>query len=178
MTRPIALILTVIILWSAFLRLWRCDASLPGMQIDEASNAWNAQCLLRTGQDEWGHRWPILYTRAFDDYRSPLHLYLLLPFQAIGGMNVCTLRLPAAVGGIATVPLIFWLGRRMFDAPTGLVAAALLTLAPWHIQHTRWGHEGNIGPLLAIAALCALVWSGAPVLDKPGTPRPWKAIVA
>jgi 4-amino-4-deoxy-L-arabinose transferase-like glycosyltransferase len=171
-------VLTIILIWAAVLRLWRCDASLPGSQIDEAYNAWNAQCLLKTGTDEWGQRWPIISTRGFDDYRSPLYLYLLMPFQAVGGMNVCTTRLPAALGGVATVYLIYWLGRRFFDAPIGLAAALLLAIAPWHIQHTRWGHEGNIGPLLAAASLWALIWAGAPIVDRPNRPRLRKCILA
>jgi 4-amino-4-deoxy-L-arabinose transferase-like glycosyltransferase len=172
------MLLAAIVVWAGFLRLWDCDSSLAGLQIDEASNAWNAYCLLKTGQDEWGQRWPVTATRAFDDYRSPLYLYLLMPFQAIGGMTVCTSRLPAALGGVATVVLIWWLGRRLFDDFTGLVAAALLTIAPWHIQHTRWGHEANVGPLLASLALVAMVWGGLPMADCNPRPRVWKSVLA
>ena len=46
-----------------------------------------AYCLLKTGHDEHGASWPIFYTVGFDDRRSPLYLYLLIPFQAILGMT-------------------------------------------------------------------------------------------
>ena len=165
-TRAPTLILCAIVLWAAGVRLWDCDGSPRGLQIDEASNAWNAWCLLKTGKDEWGRRWPIFYTRAFDDYRSPLYLYLLLPFQAVGGMNVCTTRLPAAVGGVVTVLLVFYVARRLFDSTTGLIAAAFVALAPWHIQHTRWGHEGTVTPLLFAGAIAAMLWAGVPCLEE------------
>jgi 4-amino-4-deoxy-L-arabinose transferase-like glycosyltransferase len=176
--RATTFILCAILLWATALRLWNCDSSPRGLQIDEASNAWNAWCLLKTGQDEWGQRWPIFYTRAFDDYRSPLYLYLLLPFQAIGGMNVCTTRMPAAVGGIVTVLLVYYIGRRLFDSAAGLVAAAFVTLSPWHIQNCRWGHEGTIAPLLFAAAVAAMLWAGVPCGDDPKRPRAWAGFVA
>src|SRR5689334_2559502 len=81
-------ILVAIIVWSAVLRFWSCDTSPPGLYTDEASNAWNSWCLLHSAHNEWGQRWPIFSTRAFDDYRSPLYLYLLMPFQAVAGMSI------------------------------------------------------------------------------------------
>jgi 4-amino-4-deoxy-L-arabinose transferase-like glycosyltransferase len=180
--RATFLVLTAIVLWAALLRLWKCDSSLPGLQIDEASNAWNAWCLLKTGQDEWGQRWPVFYTRAYDDYRGPLHLYPLMLAQALGGMSVCTTRLPAAIGGVVTVWLLYYIGRKLFDRTTGIAAAALLAISPWHIQHTRWGHEGCLVPLLVAAALGAMLWAGAPFTDENALPsqrqRPWKWLLA
>jgi 4-amino-4-deoxy-L-arabinose transferase-like glycosyltransferase len=170
--------LAVIVVWAAAVRLYRCESALTGLHVDEAANVWNAWCLLKTGQDEWGKRWPVFYTRAIDDYRSPLFLYALLPFQAVGGMNVCTSRLPAALGGAVTALLIFYLGRRLFDGRTGLAAAALLALCPWHIQYSRWAHESSITPLLFAAACAALLWAGAPCLDSPLKPRPWRGLLA
>ena len=176
--RLTTLILCAIVFWAAALRLWDCDSSPRGLQIDEASNAWNAWCLLKTGQDEWGQRWPVFYTRAFDDYRSPLYLYLLLPFQAVGGINVCTTRLPAAVGGVVTVLLVYSIGRRLFDPTTGLIAAAFVTLSPWHIQNCRWGHEGTIAPLLFAGAVASMLWAGVPCADEPTRPRGWAGFIA
>src|SRR6476660_3603439 len=95
--RTSSILLLTILLIAATLRLVACNISPPGLQVDEASNAWNAWCLLKTGYDEHGKTLPIFYTKAFGDYRPPLFLYLLVPFQAIGGLNVCTTRMPSAV---------------------------------------------------------------------------------
>jgi 4-amino-4-deoxy-L-arabinose transferase-like glycosyltransferase len=176
--RSATVALAVIALWAAALRLWRCESALPGLHVDEAANVWNAWCLLRTGHDEWGTRWPVFYTRALDDYRSPLFLYGLLPFQALGGMNVCTSRLPAALGGAVTVLLVFYLGKRLFNATTGAVAAALLAVCPWHIQYSRWAHESSITPLLFAGACAALLAAGAPCVDAPHRPRAWRGLLA
>jgi hypothetical protein len=73
-------------------------------------------------------------------------------------MNVCTTRLPGAAAGVATVILIYIIGRRLFDTPTGLLAAAVLATCPWHVQYSRWGHESSIDPFLFAASMVAFLW--------------------
>lgn len=171
--RRTSTILLLIVLLAAFLRLVNLGQSPPGLNQDEAADAWNAYCLLKTGKDQVGVSWPIFYMHGLGGNRTPLHIYLLLPFQAIGGLNIFTTRLPTAVGGVLTVVLIYFVGKRLFDKQTALMAAGLLALNPWHIQQSRWGHEGNLGALLGIAALAMLLWSNMPVCDdKTRTPRP------
>lgn len=161
------------------LRLPGLTAAPPGLNQDEASNAWNAYCLLETGCDQTGTRWPIFYTRALGENRSALFLYLLLPFQAIGGLNIWTTRLPAALAGVFTVLLLYWVGKRLFDRPTGLAAAALLAVNPTHLQMSRWGHEASITPLLILAPLAALLWAGLPFNDGARQqPHPLRATLA
>jgi len=118
--------LVVVVALAAGLRLHRLDTLPPGLHTDEAANAWNAYCLLKTGTDQQGVRWPVSYLRAFGDNRSALYVYLLLPFQAVGGLNVWTTRLPGAVGGVVTVLLLYWIGTRLADSTVGLTAAVLL----------------------------------------------------
>lgn len=43
-----------------------------------------------------------------------------------------------AVLGAATVPLLYLLGRRMFDGATGLLAAAALALSAYHVEHSHF----------------------------------------
>jgi 4-amino-4-deoxy-L-arabinose transferase-like glycosyltransferase len=100
-------------------------------------------------------------------------MYALLPFQAAGGMNVITTRLPAAVGGVLTVLLTYYVGARLFGRGTGMIAALLLAIAPWHIQQSRWGHEATLTPLLIILPVAALLWSNLPLVDgEQRGPRP------
>ncbi len=108
-------VLIVILLGAAALRLADRRQSPPGLNQDEAANAWNAWCLLNTGRDQAGVRWPLFYLRALGSNYTPLNIYLLVPIQAIGGMNVWTTRAPAAFGGILTVLLIWFVGRRLID---------------------------------------------------------------
>jgi hypothetical protein len=49
------------------------------------------------------------------------------------------IRFPSVVFGVLNILLIFMLGRRMFGTATGLVAAALYTVAPLSIQVANFG---------------------------------------
>jgi 4-amino-4-deoxy-L-arabinose transferase-like glycosyltransferase len=170
--------LFVIVVLAGILRLPGLDHFPPGLHQDEAANAWNAWCLLKTGCDQVGARWPIFYMRELGSYRTPMFAYVLLPFQALGGMNLWTNRLPAALGGLVTILLIYWVGARLFDRPTGLAAAALLALNPVHIQLSRYGNESCLTPLLALAPLAAWLWAGLPLDDRNDPPGPGRAILA
>ena len=147
------------------------DYGPPGLNQDEASNAWNAYCLLKTGQDQAGVRWPIFYSRCLGANRSTLDLYVLLPFQAIGGLNVWTTRAPSALGGVLTVLLTYVVGSRLFGRKAGLVAAGLLAVNPWHLQQSRWGHEAALCTLLVMAPFAALLWANLPFDGGPDDKR-------
>jgi 4-amino-4-deoxy-L-arabinose transferase-like glycosyltransferase len=169
--RPVAVLLLILFL-AAFLRLVNFGQSPPGLNPDEAANAWSAYCLLKTGKDYAGVSWPIYYTRNLGGNSSTLYVYLLLPFQAIGGLNIYTTRLPSTVAGVFTVWMIYFVAGRLFNTKTGLLAAALLTLNPWHIQLSRWGHEGCIAPMLGLAPLALMLWAKMPISDNNTPPRP------
>jgi 4-amino-4-deoxy-L-arabinose transferase-like glycosyltransferase len=166
-------ILLLILVLGAGLRLVNLGRSPPGLNQDEAANAWNAYCLLKTGKDQVAVSWPVFYSRCLGGNSSTLYIYSLLAFQVIGGLNVITARLPAAIGGVLTIFLLYYAGRRLFGWKVGLLAAFLLSLNPWHIQQSRWGHEASLAPLLGIIPLAALLWANMPVSDdKAGAPRP------
>ncbi|MBP7745375.1 MAG: glycosyltransferase family 39 protein [Phycisphaerae bacterium] len=160
--------LVLILIGAGALRLPALDTVPPGLNQDEACNAWNAYCLLKTGRDQFGVPWPIFYTRALGENRSTLFLYWMRPFQAVCGLSIWATRLPAAAGGLLTILLMYWVGARLFDRGTGLAAAALLAANPIHIQMTRWGHEASLTPLLTLLPLAGLLWAGL----WPATPAP------
>ena len=175
--RVVTMVAAIVVLAGA-LRVVRLGQSPPGLNQDEAANAWNAYCLLKTGRDQVGVRWPIFYSRCLGENRSTLFFYYLIPFQVIGGLDIWTLRFAAAVGGIAAVLLTYLVGARLFGRPVGLMSAAFLAVNPWHVQLTRWGHEASLGPLLVLLPLALGLWAGLPLGDKPGRSRPVVAFFA
>lgn len=168
--------LAVVVVIGAALRVPGLTSAPPGLNQDEACNAWNAWCLLKTGRDQWGERWPVFCMRAMGEYRSALYAHLLIPFQAVGGLNVWTTRLPAALAGVVTIVVLYALAARLFGRGVGLAAAALLAINPTHIQMSRWGHEASLTPLLTALPLLTLVWAGLPPGESP--PRAGRAAVA
>src|SRR5580765_6145474 len=131
-TRQLLVALAILTLVGAILRLVRLGHSPPGLVQDEGITAFNAYCLLKTGHDASSASWPIFYYHGIGGSPTTLLMYLLIPFQALAGMGVVTTRLPVAVTGILSIPLIYYIGSRLFGKPVGLVAAAMLVVNPWH----------------------------------------------
>src|SRR5258708_3450987 len=79
------LLLLVIVLAGSALRFYHLGESPPGLNPDEAAAIWNAYCLLKTGMDQHGVRWPIFHAKVYgdEDQRSTPFIYYLIPFLAI-----------------------------------------------------------------------------------------------
>ena len=140
------LILLILIL-AAFLRLWKVSEYPTGFNADEAAIGYNAYSLLKTGQDEYGASWPLVF-KSFGDYKPGLYFYLVLPFVKIFGLNELAVRLPSAILGILTVLLVYFLVKEIFrDLPFAisysLFASFLLAISPWHLHFSRGGWETN-----------------------------------
>jgi 4-amino-4-deoxy-L-arabinose transferase-like glycosyltransferase len=176
--RSTSLILLLILLLAAFLRLYKLTQSPPGLNQDEAISAWPAYCLLKTGKDNAGQSWPIYYMRGLGGNNPTLFTYLTIPFQAIGGLNIYTTRLPAVFAGVFMVWLVYLTTKKLFDTETALAAAALLAVTPWHLLQSRWGHEASITPLLGFIPLAGMVWANLPIGNNFATSRPVIAAIS
>ncbi len=129
-----------------------------GFTGDEAQQGYFAYSILKTGQDEWGEVLP-LFPRGFGDFKPPLYTYLTVPFVAILGLTVEAVRLPAAILGILTVLMVFFLARELFNEVVAFWSSLLLALSPWHIQISRTAFEGNAGILFfSLGLLFFLKW--------------------
>ena len=164
---------------AACLRLVDLAWAPPGLHQDEAANAWNAWLLLNTVRDQAGQPWPLFYFRALGENRTPLYLYWLVPFQVLGGLNTWTTRLPNVVGGVLCVLLIAYIGARWLGRGVGLAAAAILTIGPWAIHQSRWGHEGAATLLFTLIPIAAWTWAALPGFRREeARPRAARALVA
>ena len=151
---------------AAALRLWDLTHAPPGLNQDEAIGSWISWCLLKTGHDMTGQSWPVFYSHGIGDYPSTLFLYLAMPFQALGGLNVWTARLPSAVSGVLCIPLVAYVGTRLFGRGAALVAAALLALNPWHLFLSRFGTGASHCSLFALLAVALLLAARLPLSDR------------
>ena len=134
---------------AAGLRLLDLEGIPPGFYHDEAINGVAALEIID------GLR-PMLY--GFD-VREPLYLYGVAASVALFGNNAWAVRLPAALSGILTIPIVFLLARRLFGRWVALVAAAGLALAFWHLSLSRFGVRGVTVPL--VTSLCFyFLWRG------------------
>jgi 4-amino-4-deoxy-L-arabinose transferase-like glycosyltransferase len=139
-----------IVIIATCLRLYALSTNPPGLNWDEVSMGVSAHSLLTTGKDEWGVSWPLLF-RSYGEWKSPIYIYLMLPFIKIFGMNAWGVRLPAALAGIIAVYLTYLLGKKIYRQTVGLWAALFLAVSPWHLMLSRPAFEAGLALTLVLA---------------------------
>lgn len=154
-----AMLLWAIVGVGALLRLATLGAQ--SLWLDEGLSYWIANRSLSDLIDYLAHH----------DTHPPLHYLLLQPMIALGGSE-WLLRLPSAVAGIIAIPLLYALGRELFDGPTGLVAALLLAVSPLHIWHAQ---EARMYALVAVLTLAATLFAARAV--RTGRRLDWAGLV-
>ncbi len=131
----------VVLLFAAVVRIWGLDHLPPGLFCDEAANGYNAYSLLESGRDEEGKAWP-LYIWSFGvSYKNPVFIYSAIPIVGALGLSAFSIRLTAALWGVAGVAAVLWLGTVLFGRRGGLSSAALLAILPWHVHFSRIAFE-------------------------------------
>jgi hypothetical protein len=101
--------------------------------------------------------WAVLRMH-FHDEPHPVGWYTAMFFWAkLFGTTEFALRLPSAIIGAASVPLIFLLGRRVYGPVVGLTVAALLTLHGFHIFWSQNARMYAMGGFLSILATLLLL---------------------
>lgn len=145
--------LIAILIIAALTRLLFLGQFPNGFTGDEAQQGYSAYSILKTGKDEWGEILP-LFPRGFGDFKPPLYTYLTIPMIAIFGLTVEAVRLPAAIVGILSVLVVFFLAKELTNGASGTKnkkiafwSAFLLAISPWHIQLSRTAFEGGVGVL-------------------------------
>jgi 4-amino-4-deoxy-L-arabinose transferase-like glycosyltransferase len=178
--------LMLITLLAAGLRFYRLQDLPPGLHHDEASKAVTGRGLLQGDQ-------PRLF---FEENmgEEPLAMYLVAGALALAGEEPWVVRLPSALVGTLTVPLLWWLGRELLSeagtktpdagwekgqrpagrAPLqaqvlGLGCALVLAILYWHVSFSRIGMQPILVPFFVTLAIAALVRG----LNAGGRLWPW-----
>lgn len=138
--------LILILLLAAILRFYQLGQIPSGLVNDEAAFGYNAYSLLKTGRDEFGESWPIIF-HSFGEGKLPGYIYLTMPSVAIFGLNELAVRLPSAIFGVLTVLVVsHW----------SLLAGLVLAMMPWHIHFSRAAFEANVA--LFFITLAVWLW--------------------
>jgi len=140
------ILLVLLIVFSAFIRLYRLSSVPEGFHADEATFGYNAFSILKTGKDEYGKPFPLIL-KSWGDYKGAVYSYLTIPSIAIFGLKEFSVRFPTAVAGIlivvVSVALTFALTQNM---ALTLVTALLVSLEPSSIVLSRVQSD----PLVAV----------------------------
>jgi len=155
------LFLLVVIL-AAGLRFVMISQNPPSLDWDEVSHGYNAYSILKTGKDEWGRTFPVIF-RAYGDYKLPVYIYLTVISEFLFGVNSFAVRLPAVLAGIAVVAFTYLLVKELFDKRVALLSALLVAVEPWSFFLSRGAFEAN----LALAFIAAGIYFFLKGLHKP-----------
>ncbi len=121
-----------------------------GMWLDETFSVWLAS-----------HSVPdMLQWMVKIDQHPPLYYLLLHNWMAHYGDTPYYVRLLSALFGMATIPVIYMIGKRVSGALVGLVAAVFMTFSPFNIyyaQETRMYTLLTFNAAMAIYALVRLL---------------------
>ncbi len=94
--------------------------------------------------------------QLLDNYQSPLFMAAIWnSVQEI--VAEWQMRLPSAIAGIITIPLIFLLAADLFDRRSGWIAAFLTAISPFHIWYSQDGRGYSFMILFAACATLLLL---------------------
>jgi 4-amino-4-deoxy-L-arabinose transferase-like glycosyltransferase len=133
--------LLAIIILGAVLRLYQIGSK--GLWLDEAFSVWMG----------WQPVPQMFAWLPRIDQHPPLY-YFLLHFWMRLGDSAAIVRTFSAFAGILTIPVVYFLGRRLAGATVGLIAAFLLAIAPFHV---RFAQETRMYTLLTLNASLAML---------------------
>lgn len=124
---------------AALLRLYQTGTLPSGLHHDEASNGMLALQILNG-------RYPVFFSEYTG--KEAGFMYLVALSIRFWGQTVFALRLPAALVGVALVPAVFGVGRRIVGGYGALLAAGVTAVAPWLLHINRIGFRASLLPLL------------------------------
>ena len=127
--------------------------SLPmGLNQDEASTGYEAWSLLNYGIDRCGNSWPVLL-ESWGSGQNVLYSILAMPFIAVFGLNVYSLRIVAGIFGCGALAVFWLMARRCGGKGFGITALFFLAVNPWHIMASRWALESNLLPFFLLTGV-------------------------
>ncbi len=173
LTRRDLFLLLLITALAFFLRLYRLDSLPPGLHHDEALNGLEAHELLTTGAR------PIYIGSGFNG--EPLLEYSIMLSEAVFGVSPFAVRLPSALYGALTIPIVFGLAWSIFTSGEWRVtcfardgsanpksplairnsqfASFILATLYWHINASREGYKPVLLPLFGALTFWLLIKS-------------------
>jgi 4-amino-4-deoxy-L-arabinose transferase-like glycosyltransferase len=141
------IILFIIFILGIFFRFYDLTINPPSLSHDEVAIGYNAYSILKTGKDEYGTKYPVLF-RSFDDYKLPGLVYTMIPSIAFFGLNELGVRFPIALLGSLSVIIVYFIAKEIavrfsLSSTFYLLSTLLFALSPWHISFSRQAFEST-----------------------------------
>lgn len=144
------ILIFLILLLAAFLRLYRISDYMTFLG-DEGRDALVAKGILQGNLTLLGPR-----ASAGDFFLGPVYYYMIAPFLWLTNLDPVGPAIMVALFGIATVFLVFYIGKKLISVRVGLIAAALYTVSPLVIAYSRSSWNPNLMPFFSLLILYLL----------------------
>ncbi len=89
-------------------------------------------------------------------FMGPIYYYFMLPFLWAWNLNPVGPAIMVALFGIATVFLVYYVGKQWFSKPVALIASLLYAISPIVIAYSRSSWNPNIVPFFALLSMYLL----------------------
>ncbi len=145
------LTLTLILLVGLALRTWRLE-DLIHVPVDETEYL--------HGVADFNGVWyqPLIHPMKLGAEATHFYPYLTYFAVSIFGYTLAGLRMTSVIFGLLTVVAVWFLARTLFDNKTGLLAAAVLALLPFHVHFSRNAMFNPVDPFFGTLGLALLVY--------------------
>ena len=142
------ILVAVLTLMGALLRFYALGEQ--GLWRDEAQGLFIAQKSFPQG----------IVAALVHDGHPPLYYFIMHFWMMVFGRGELAVRLFAALCGVAVIPLMYRLGRRLFDSQVALVATLIASVLPLHVLYSRQARMYSLVPLLSAVSMLVLwrVW--------------------
>lgn len=150
-------ILEIMLLILGFsVRLIGIDIFPNALNVDEASEGYEAFSILNNGIDRHGKFMPVFFI-SWGSGQNVLLSYLILPFVKLLGLSILSVRLPMAILGCFSLMIMYLLLRKISTKKVATIGLAFFAICPWHIMKSRWGLESNVFPDLILISVYFLI---------------------
>lgn len=151
----------LIVVVAVFLSLTWYQIALPGLHTDEALEVLPAVQLVRGQEvecfkdvciDLFGLRLPVMIY----EYIATVNTYMAIPFFALFGVSVPTLRAMPILQSVVALVFLYLLARELFNRRVALLSVALLAVSP---SFVFWSRQGVFVTSVTIPISLIGVWS-------------------
>lgn len=148
--RTEVILLITILLVASFFRLYRISDYMTFLG-DEGRDAIVVREILHGNLTLLGPR-----ASAGDFFLGPIYYYMMAPFLLLTNYDPVGPAIMVALIGIATVYLVYHVGREFFGRYAGLIAAALYAISPLIVSYSRSSWNPNPMPFFSLLMLYIL----------------------
>lgn len=121
------LVLFFILVMGSFLRLY--EINQQSLWIDEGFTIMQEKSI-------YAHGYPLLLSGNIE-FKDALLPYILSILRVFSGENFLLFRIVSVVFGVASIFIIYFLGKEYFNKNVGLLSAFFLSFSYWHIAWSR-----------------------------------------